>query len=39
MGRTRNSRLLVVENDRLVVIVSLKDIMSHLAPKMDLGKA
>jgi predicted transcriptional regulator len=36
MKRTGNSRLMVVDDDRLVGIVSLKDIMNFLAVKLDL---
>ncbi len=36
MSRTRNSRLMVVEGDRLVGIVSLKDMLTLLSLKMDL---
>lgn len=36
MSRTRNSRLMVVEGDRLVGIVSLKDMLNLLSLKMDL---
>ena len=36
MNRTRSSRLLVVERDRLAGILSLKDLMDLLALKMDL---
>ncbi len=38
MGRTRNSRFLVVENGKLVGIISLKDIMGYLSLKMELGE-
>jgi Zn-dependent protease/predicted transcriptional regulator len=37
MNRTKNSRLMVVENGRLVGIISLKDILGYLALKMELG--
>jgi len=36
ISRTRNSRLMVVEGDRLVGIVSLKDMLNLLSLKMDL---
>jgi Zn-dependent protease/CBS domain-containing protein len=36
MRRTNNARLLVVEGDRLVGIVALKDLLAFLALKMDL---
>ncbi len=36
MGRTRNSRLMVVQGERLVGIISLKDIMGYLSAKMEL---
>jgi predicted transcriptional regulator len=39
MGRTGKSRLMVVENDRLVGVISLKDIMGYLSARMDLEKA
>jgi Zn-dependent protease/CBS domain-containing protein len=35
MGRTGNSRLLVVEGDRLAGVITLKDIMGYLAAHMD----
>ncbi len=38
MGKTGNSRLMVVKEDRLVGIVSLKDIMGYLSMKMELGE-
>jgi CBS domain-containing protein len=38
MGRTKNSRLMVVEGDRLVGIISLKDIMGYLSLKIELGE-
>jgi Zn-dependent protease len=38
MGRTKNSRLMVVEGGRLVGIISLKDIMGYLSLKMELGE-
>ena len=37
MGRTKKSRLMVVEEGRLVGIISLKDIMGYLSLKMELG--
>lgn len=37
MGKTGNSRLMVVKNGKLVGIVSLKDIMGYLSTKMELG--
>jgi predicted transcriptional regulator len=36
MGRTGNSRLMVAEGDRLVGIITLKDIMGYLAEQMEL---
>ncbi|MDD5458501.1 MAG: site-2 protease family protein [Phycisphaerae bacterium] len=36
MNRTGNSRLLVVDGDRLVGIVTLKDLLKFLAMKIDL---
>lgn len=36
MSRTRRSRLLVVENGRLVGVLSLKDLLSYLSRKMEL---
>jgi CBS domain-containing protein len=36
MNRTGNSRLLVVENGRLVGIVTLKDLMEVLALKLEM---
>ncbi len=38
MGRTKKSRLMVVEDGRLVGIISLKDIMGYLSLKMELGE-
>lgn len=35
MGRTGNSRLLVIEGDRLAGIITLKDIMGYLAAQME----
>jgi Zn-dependent protease/predicted transcriptional regulator len=37
MGKTGNSRLMVVKDGRLVGIISLKDIMGYLSTKMELG--
>jgi len=36
MSRTGNSRLMVVEGDRLVGIIALKDLLEFLSLKMDL---
>ncbi len=36
MGRTGNSRLLVVDGDHLAGIITLKDIMGYLAAQMEL---
>jgi CBS domain-containing protein len=36
MNRTGNSRLLVVEGDHLVGIITLKDMLKFLNLKMDL---
>jgi len=36
MSRTGNSRLMVVEEDRLVGIIALKDLLEFLSLKMDL---
>jgi Zn-dependent protease len=36
MNRTGNSRLMVMDGDRLVGVISLKDIMGYLSVKMDL---
>jgi Zn-dependent protease/predicted transcriptional regulator len=38
MSKTGNSRLLVVEDGRLLGILSNKDLLSHLAGKMELGE-
>lgn len=38
MGKTGNSRLMVVRDERLVGIISLKDIMGYLSAKMELGE-
>lgn len=37
MGKTGNSRLMVVKDGRLVGIITLKDIMGYLYAKMELG--
>jgi predicted transcriptional regulator len=37
MSRTGNSRLMVVENRRLIGVITLKDIMGFLSIKLDLG--
>jgi CBS domain-containing protein len=37
MQRSGNSRLLVVEDERLVGIVALKDLLAFLSLKLDLG--
>jgi CBS domain-containing protein len=39
MGRTGKSRLMVVENDRLVGVIALKDIMRYLAARIDMERA
>jgi len=36
MSRTGNSRLLVVERDNLVGIITLKDMLKYLSLKMEL---
>ncbi len=36
MSKTQNSRLMVVEQDRLLGIISLKDLLGFLSLKMDL---
>jgi Zn-dependent protease/CBS domain-containing protein len=36
MNRTRNSRLMVLEGERLVGVITLKDLLSFLSLKMDL---
>jgi len=36
MSRTGNSRLMVVEKERLVGIIALKDLLEFLSLKMDL---
>jgi len=38
MNRTGNSRLMVVEGDRLVGLIALKDIMNFLSIKLDLDQ-
>jgi len=38
MSRTGNGRLMVVDDDRLVGIITLKDIMGFLSVKLDLGE-
>jgi Zn-dependent protease/predicted transcriptional regulator len=38
MNRTGNSRLMVVEGDRLVGIISLKDMLELLSLKVELGE-
>jgi len=38
MNRTRNSRLMVVEGDKLVGLIALKDIMNFLSIKLDLDQ-
>ncbi len=38
MSRTGNGRLMVVDDGRLVGIITLKDIMGFLSVKMDLGE-
>ena len=38
MNRTGNSRLMVVDAERLVGIITLKDIMAFLSVKFDLGE-
>jgi Zn-dependent protease/predicted transcriptional regulator len=37
MSRTRNSRLMVVDDRQLVGVITLKDLLSFLSLKMDLG--
>ncbi len=37
MSRTGNSRLVVVENGRLIGVITLKDIMGFLSVRLDLG--
>jgi len=36
MSRTANSRLLVVEGDRLIGIITLKDMLQFLSLKLEL---
>jgi Zn-dependent protease/predicted transcriptional regulator len=38
MGRTGNSRLLVLEGDRLAGIITMKDIMGYVAAQMEPGE-
>jgi CBS domain-containing protein len=38
MSRTRNSRLLVVDGDRLVGVITLKDLLQFLSLKLDLER-
>ncbi len=38
MNRTRNSRLMVVEGNKLIGLIALKDIMDFLSIKLDLDK-
>jgi len=38
MNRTRNSRLMVVEGNKLVGLIALKDIMNFLSIKLDLDQ-
>ncbi|MGE5893142.1 MAG: M50 family metallopeptidase [bacterium] len=38
MSQSGNSRLMVVEGDKLVGIITLKDIMGFLSVKLDLGE-
>jgi Zn-dependent protease/CBS domain-containing protein len=38
MNRTRNSRLMVVDGDKLIGLIALKDIMNFLSIKLDLDK-
>ena len=38
MSRTGNSRLMVVDADQLIGIISLKDIMGFLSVKFDIGE-
>ena len=39
MSRTRNARLPVTDGERLVGVVTLRDLMSFLAVKLDLEEA
>ncbi len=36
MKRSQNSRLVVVENGRLVAVLSLKDLLEHLASRLEM---
>lgn len=36
MNRTNNSRLIVIDNDRLVGVITLKDILGYISAKADL---
>jgi predicted transcriptional regulator len=36
MNKTGNSRLLVVDDGKLLGIISNKDLLGHIAAKMDL---
>jgi Zn-dependent protease len=38
MNRTRNSRLMVVEGNKLIGLIALKDIMNFLSIKLDLDQ-
>jgi Zn-dependent protease/CBS domain-containing protein len=38
MSRTKNSRLMVVEGDQLIGVITLKDLLSFLSLKLDLEK-
>ena len=37
MNRSGNSRLMVVEGERLVGIIALKDMLKFLSAKLELG--
>jgi len=39
MSRTRNSRLMVVDGERLVGVITLKDLLDFLSLKLDLERA
>jgi hypothetical protein len=39
MNRTQNSRFLVMEGDRLVGVVTLKDMLKFLAVKLELEES
>jgi Mg2+/Co2+ transporter CorC len=39
MSRTQNSRYLVMEGDRLVGVLSLKDMLKFLSVKLDLEES